>query len=66
MHGHVFLMCDRNGNGNVREKEKWTNKGTGKQEMAIYLFLIISNFCTKFYLPKLSSSCEISIFIIQE
>ena len=42
----------------IREKEKWTNKETDEQEMADY-FLHNTTYhsqCTKFHLPKSSSS----------
>ena len=43
----------------VREKEKWTNKGTDKQYVADSLYtvqLVITKLCTKFQDPRSSSS----------
>ena len=37
----------------IREKEKWTNKGTDKQEM---VDSFLTNVCTKFQHPMASSS----------
>ena len=43
----------------VREKEKWTNKGTDKQYVADSFYtvqLVITKRCTKFQDPRSSSS----------